>query len=55
MLSWLNLRNKEHIDCEILSGKRLSLQAVIRLYGKVRETLEFESVRGFIGVNMLRF
>jgi hypothetical protein len=50
MLSWLDLR-VEHIDCEILSGKRLSLQAVIRLYGKVRETLELESVRGFIGVN----
>jgi hypothetical protein len=50
MLPWLDLK-VEHIEFDILSGRRLSLKAVIKLYGKVRETLELESVRGFVGVN----
>ncbi|HZK34453.1 MAG TPA: SPOCS domain-containing protein [Bacillota bacterium] len=50
MLSCLDL-TVEHLDYEIVSGRKLNVKAVLNLYGKVSETLELESVRDFGGVS----
>ncbi len=40
----------EHIDYELVSGRRINVKAVLNLYGRVSQVMELEAVQDFTGL-----
>jgi len=52
MASRLKL-NVEHVDYELVSGRKINVKSVLNLYGQVSQVVEMEAVREFVDIEQV--